>query len=114
MHITGGQLTKVTEGHFCKSEDLAISISVRCMLLVLGSGASPMVVEDVGECCGGETSNFKIDGGVRVHVEYIVDHHHHLVFLHLFSLRYLGTSECMLGPIDLLVLLLRPVSIFFS
>jgi hypothetical protein len=32
-----------------------------------------MVVEDAGECCGGKTRNFKINGGVQVHVADIVD-----------------------------------------
>jgi len=31
-----------------------------------------MVVEDTGECCGGKPRNFKIHGGVRVHVADIV------------------------------------------
>jgi len=31
-----------------------------------------MVVEDAGQCCGGETRNFKISRGVRVHVAHIV------------------------------------------
>ena len=44
-----------------------------------------------------------------------IDHDHHsLVFLHLFSLRYLGISQCTFGPIDLSVLLLRAVPLFFQ
>jgi hypothetical protein len=42
------------------------------MPLVLGSGASLMVVEDADECCGGKMRNFKIRGGVSVHVADIV------------------------------------------
>lgn len=38
------------------------------MPLVLGSEALFMVVEDMGECCGGKTRHFKINGGVRAHV----------------------------------------------
>jgi len=32
-----------------------------------------MVVDDAVECCGGETRNFKIGRGVRVHVAHTVD-----------------------------------------
>ena len=42
------------------------------MPLVLGSGASLMVVKNTSECCDRNTHNFKIHSSVSVHVVDIV------------------------------------------
>jgi len=58
---------------FASLSILAISILVRCMPLVLGSGASLMVVEDIGKYCSGKMYNFKIHGSVSIHKVDIVN-----------------------------------------